>query len=230
MYSKITNPETGRKINTNSIMGKTILRRYLSVLSGGAAAAPSLLDNTLNKIMEFFDDAVAQGYDRALLGNCIIAGCDPDGDVRTCRDEIRSDVINHRNHDVGTTIQSYAYSRRKWINRIYECTTSMVAGPSLLDDTLDEIMGFFDDAVAQGYDRALLGNCIAGCDPDGDARTCRDVIRSDVVNQRRHDVGTAIQAYAYSRRKWKNRIDECTAGMVAGEPFVVLYPVIDDGR
>jgi len=35
MYSKITNPETGRKISINGKLGKTILRNYINVLQGG---------------------------------------------------------------------------------------------------------------------------------------------------------------------------------------------------
>lgn len=35
MYSKITNPITGRKISINGKLGKTILRNYLLVLRGG---------------------------------------------------------------------------------------------------------------------------------------------------------------------------------------------------
>ena len=36
-YSKIINPETGKKIAVKSKLGKRILRKYLSVLKGGAA-------------------------------------------------------------------------------------------------------------------------------------------------------------------------------------------------
>jgi hypothetical protein len=39
MYSKITNPTTGRKISIDSRLGKRILRNYLSVLKGGASDA-----------------------------------------------------------------------------------------------------------------------------------------------------------------------------------------------
>jgi len=35
MYSKITNPKTGRKVSIDSRLGKRILRNYLSVLKGG---------------------------------------------------------------------------------------------------------------------------------------------------------------------------------------------------
>ena len=38
MYSKIVNPKTGRKVNVNSVFGKKILRKYLSVLKGGASS------------------------------------------------------------------------------------------------------------------------------------------------------------------------------------------------
>ena len=46
MYSKIINPETGRKVAINGKLGKTILRNYMFVLNGGssskgAAKAPS---------------------------------------------------------------------------------------------------------------------------------------------------------------------------------------------
>ena len=41
MYSKIINPDTGLKVNIGSRLGKTILRNYLSVLSGGAHPAPA---------------------------------------------------------------------------------------------------------------------------------------------------------------------------------------------
>ena len=37
MYSKIINPETGRKVAINGKLGKTILRNYMSVLSGGSS-------------------------------------------------------------------------------------------------------------------------------------------------------------------------------------------------
>ena len=40
MYSKIINPDTGLKVNIGSRLGKTILRNYLSVLSGGADPTP----------------------------------------------------------------------------------------------------------------------------------------------------------------------------------------------
>ena len=42
MYSKITNPITGRKISINGKLGKTILRNYLLVLKGGAEAAAAI--------------------------------------------------------------------------------------------------------------------------------------------------------------------------------------------
>ena len=38
MYSRITNPKTGRSVSVRSRLGKRILRNYLFVLSGGAAA------------------------------------------------------------------------------------------------------------------------------------------------------------------------------------------------
>ena len=50
MYSKITNPITGRKISINGKLGKTILRNYITVLQGGAyeevknAVAKSVFD------------------------------------------------------------------------------------------------------------------------------------------------------------------------------------------
>ena len=37
MYSKITNPKTGRKVDVNGRLGKNIVRNYLMVLNGGAA-------------------------------------------------------------------------------------------------------------------------------------------------------------------------------------------------
>ena len=36
MYSKITNPRTGRKVSVKSRLGKKILRQYLEILTGGA--------------------------------------------------------------------------------------------------------------------------------------------------------------------------------------------------
>ena len=39
MYSKIVNPKTGRKVNVNSVFGRKILRKYLSVLEGGSSLA-----------------------------------------------------------------------------------------------------------------------------------------------------------------------------------------------
>ena len=50
MYSKIINPETGRKVAINGKLGKTILRNYITVLQGGAyeevknAVAKSVFD------------------------------------------------------------------------------------------------------------------------------------------------------------------------------------------
>ena len=41
MYSLITNPNTGRKVNIYGRLGKAILRNYLSVLSGGASHQPA---------------------------------------------------------------------------------------------------------------------------------------------------------------------------------------------
>ena len=38
MYSKIVNPQTGRKVFINGILGKSILKKYLTVLSGGSTA------------------------------------------------------------------------------------------------------------------------------------------------------------------------------------------------
>jgi len=37
MYSKIVNPKTGRKVSETSRLGKNILKKYLNVLTGGAA-------------------------------------------------------------------------------------------------------------------------------------------------------------------------------------------------
>ena len=39
MYSKITNPKTGRKVSVEGRLGKTILRNYLLVLKGGASGS-----------------------------------------------------------------------------------------------------------------------------------------------------------------------------------------------
>ena len=39
MYSKIVNPKTDRRVSITGKLGKTILRNYLLVLSGGAASA-----------------------------------------------------------------------------------------------------------------------------------------------------------------------------------------------
>ena len=38
MYSKIENPLTGRRVSINGKLGRSILRNYLNVLNGGAAA------------------------------------------------------------------------------------------------------------------------------------------------------------------------------------------------
>jgi len=38
MYSNIVNPKTGRRVSVKSRLGKDILRKYLFILSGGAAA------------------------------------------------------------------------------------------------------------------------------------------------------------------------------------------------
>lgn len=35
MYSKITDPQTGKKISTDSKLGKKILKNYLTILEGG---------------------------------------------------------------------------------------------------------------------------------------------------------------------------------------------------
>jgi len=40
MYSKIVNPKTGRKVSVKSRLGKTIIRKYLFILSGGAEKRP----------------------------------------------------------------------------------------------------------------------------------------------------------------------------------------------
>ena len=53
MYSKITNPETGRKIYINGKLGKTILRNYLLVLKGGAERRPR--DVAARKIFDFLE-------------------------------------------------------------------------------------------------------------------------------------------------------------------------------
>ena len=39
MYSNIVNPKTGRQVSVKSRLGKDILRKYLFILSGGAALA-----------------------------------------------------------------------------------------------------------------------------------------------------------------------------------------------
>jgi len=39
MYTKIVNPKTGRRVSIKGKLGKSILRNYLNVLSGGSAAA-----------------------------------------------------------------------------------------------------------------------------------------------------------------------------------------------
>jgi hypothetical protein len=49
MYSKITNPKTGRKVSVKSRLGKMILRNYLLVLKGGASGS-ALPDSTAAKI------------------------------------------------------------------------------------------------------------------------------------------------------------------------------------
>ena len=36
MYSKITNPETGRKVNLFGKIGQQILKNYINVMNGGA--------------------------------------------------------------------------------------------------------------------------------------------------------------------------------------------------
>jgi len=42
MYSKITNPRTGRRVSVKSRLGKTILRNYLLVLKGGASSGEDI--------------------------------------------------------------------------------------------------------------------------------------------------------------------------------------------
>ena len=37
MYSKITDPQTGKKISADSKLGKQILTNYLTILEGGGA-------------------------------------------------------------------------------------------------------------------------------------------------------------------------------------------------
>ena len=41
MYSKIVNPKTGRKVNINSKLGKTIIQNYINYSLGGASIAES---------------------------------------------------------------------------------------------------------------------------------------------------------------------------------------------
>ena len=66
MYSKITNPITGRKMSINGKLGKTILRNYLLVLKGGAEAAAAITaarevrrprDVAARKIFDFLEPA-----------------------------------------------------------------------------------------------------------------------------------------------------------------------------
>jgi hypothetical protein len=55
MYSKITNPKTGRKVDVNGRLGKNIVRNYLMVLNGGAAIKKSTIkpaDEKLNTFLE----------------------------------------------------------------------------------------------------------------------------------------------------------------------------------
>jgi len=55
MWNKIVNPKTGRKVNLNSKMGKSILKNYIKQLGGAAGAAvpvPSKL-NLVNKCTKF---------------------------------------------------------------------------------------------------------------------------------------------------------------------------------
>ena len=49
MYSKITNPKTGRKISIKSRLGKSILRNYLFILSGGAAKSSAATKSSAPK-------------------------------------------------------------------------------------------------------------------------------------------------------------------------------------
>lgn len=55
MYSRITNPETGRNVTIESALGKHILRNYLLILSGGAAT-PSPPMATLATKLESFSE------------------------------------------------------------------------------------------------------------------------------------------------------------------------------
>ena len=41
MYSKITNPITGRKVSITGKLGRKILKDYLTVLNGGTSSPPS---------------------------------------------------------------------------------------------------------------------------------------------------------------------------------------------
>ena len=41
MYSKIVNPKTGRKVNINGSLGKSIIKNYLNFLKGGSAIGDS---------------------------------------------------------------------------------------------------------------------------------------------------------------------------------------------
>ena len=58
MYSKITNPKTGRKVSVKSRLGKMILKNYLLVLKGGASGS-ALPDSTAAKIAKRGDLATA---------------------------------------------------------------------------------------------------------------------------------------------------------------------------
>lgn len=59
MYSKIANPKTGRRVSITGKLGKTILKNYLLVLSGGAdmfagdmSTAQILQDKTKRKTLK----------------------------------------------------------------------------------------------------------------------------------------------------------------------------------
>ena len=41
MFLKITNPETNRKIQINTRLGRRIIRNYINRLSGGAGQMPA---------------------------------------------------------------------------------------------------------------------------------------------------------------------------------------------
>ena len=52
MYSKITNPKTGRRVSVKSRLGKTILRNYLFILSGGASRRTRRKKKEMNEVRE----------------------------------------------------------------------------------------------------------------------------------------------------------------------------------